>query len=126
MQKFSKSAQTSGKNFSQSAAKKHDRIAILLPFSLTAILSIVALEFEGTTVMPIDYSLPIEEIQRLATEVDVSAIFTDAELLSEFTPKLVANYPVFVNHNTCKYALSPDQLQASAHATSTTSIPILP
>lgn len=53
-----------------------DRVAILSPLSPSAVFTGIALTYCNVTIVPVDSSLPAEEIEKLIKFADVKALFT--------------------------------------------------
>ena len=74
---------------------KGDRAAIVTPHSPYGVMAGIILAYLNITIVPIDVSLPIEEIEKLLVFSDVRAIFTTVEWKNKIDKKLTSEIPCF-------------------------------
>ncbi|MBO5163833.1 MAG: AMP-binding protein [Ruminococcus sp.] len=72
-----------------------DRAAILAPLSPTSVFIGVALTYCNVTVVPIDASLPFEEIEKLIEFSDVKAIFTTDAFYEKLGKNIKEDVPCY-------------------------------
>ena len=66
-----------------SGAKKGDKIAVTGKNSPEWALAYFAISFAGCTIVPLDYSLHIEDMEKILTFGDVDRVFIDGEKINE-------------------------------------------
>ena len=72
-----------------------DRVAVISVQSPWVVIISLALTYSGITIVPIDASLPYEEIEKLLDFSDVKALFTTTKLYNCFSKKIIGHIPCF-------------------------------
>ncbi len=72
-----------------------DRVAIISAHSPWAVFMGIALTYSGITIVPIDASLPYQEIEKLLDFSDVRALFTTTKLYHYFSKNITDHIPCF-------------------------------
>ncbi|MFR8315885.1 AMP-binding protein [Eubacterium ventriosum] len=77
------------------SCKEHDRVAIIMQHSPFAILAGMGLAYAGATLVLIDATLPIKEIEKLLKNSDVEAVFSVSDILENINKKIISQYPCY-------------------------------
>lgn len=83
--------------------REHDRIAIIMPHSPFAILAGLGISYAGATLVYIDATLPIEEIQKLLINSDVAAVFSASNILKNMDEDIRNQYPCYCLNTNGKF-----------------------
>lgn len=94
-----------------------DRVAVISVQSPWTVFMSVALTYSGITIVPVDPSLPYEEIEKLIEFSDVRALFTTAKLYNHFSKKITEHIPCFnLDNGLSVTAFSADHADCSGLA----------
>lgn len=88
-----------------------DRFAIVAQHSMETILVVYSLSLLHVTIIPIDSSLPKEEINRLLQFADVSGIYTTDVKYSLLDDCAKASIPIFIFNESGDFELYPDSIE---------------
>lgn len=76
--------------------KKHNRIAVVSQHSAYSVICNICLAYAGFTVVLLDASIPVDELNNLIEFSDVSAFFVSSEMYSKIEKRLFNNLPVLI------------------------------
>lgn len=74
---------------------KGDRVAIITPHSPYGVIAGLILAYLNITIIPIDVSLPVKEINKLLIFLDIRAMFTTVALKDMLDKELINRIPCF-------------------------------
>lgn len=72
-----------------------DRVGIVTPHSPYGVIAGLALAYWNITMVPIDASIPIEEINKLLSFSEISGLFTTAKIKEKLDKTLILSVPCF-------------------------------
>lgn len=85
--------------------KRHNRVAVISQHSAYSVICNICLAYAGFTVVLLDVSLPVDELNNLIEFSDVSAFFVSPEMYSKIEKRLFNNLPVLIIQSNLQYEL---------------------
>lgn len=85
--------------------KRHNRVAVISQHSAYSVICNICLAYAGFTVVLLDVSLPVDELNNLIEFSDVSAFFVSPEMYSKIEKRLFNNLPVLIIQSNFQYEL---------------------